>query len=144
MQGESHVQINFTVVQSTCHQLTSQKLDPFWAQPSQQQTHTPSIAFRHLPPRKDVVSHCLEFAAKAATSRAVNSKHLSLFTVHNLQKDHIFPRKKAPNNTHLCRFSGREKISLKSRTRLIHCYNIQPHVSDSKSDTQSHMSWGYL
>ena len=25
-------------------------------------SHTPSIAFRHLPPRKDVVNQCLEFA----------------------------------------------------------------------------------
>ena len=26
-----------------------------------QYTHTPNIAFRHLPPRKDVVNQCLEF-----------------------------------------------------------------------------------
>ena len=27
-------------------------------------SHTPSIAFRHLPPRKDVVNQCLEFAGQ--------------------------------------------------------------------------------
>ena len=30
-------------------------------------THTPSIAFRHLPPRKDVVNQCLEFASLPPT-----------------------------------------------------------------------------
>ena len=28
---------------------------------SQPAPHTPTIAFRHLPPRKDVVNQCLEF-----------------------------------------------------------------------------------
>ena len=34
------------------------------------QTHTPSIAFRHLPPRKDVVNQCLEFGPNSVHSTA--------------------------------------------------------------------------
>ena len=29
------------------------------------QKHTQSIAFRHLPPRKDIVNQCLEFGSEA-------------------------------------------------------------------------------
>ena len=32
--------------------------------------HTPSIAFRHLPPRKDVVNQCLEFDSPSVPSQA--------------------------------------------------------------------------
>ena len=32
-------------------------------------THTPSIAFRHSPPGKDVVNQCLEFALNVDSGR---------------------------------------------------------------------------
>ena len=37
-------------------------------------THTPSIAFRHLPPRKDIVNQCLEFAHDTGVRRKEKKK----------------------------------------------------------------------
>ena len=46
-------------------------------------THTPSIAFRHLPPgRKDVVDQCLEFGLAAVLGRYVESPAPHLPLVH--------------------------------------------------------------
>ena len=39
------------------------------------QTHTPSIAFRHLPPRKDVVNQCLEFGLNPVHSTADTTRN---------------------------------------------------------------------
>ena len=50
------------------------------------QNHTPSIAFRHLPPkrRKDVVNQCLEFAVVPQCVLLV--KLLPLFVTNNKQE----------------------------------------------------------
>ena len=59
--------INLTVFVDVKHHVY------IWNHMIQGRRHTPTIAYRYLPPKKDVVNQCLEFGAHCICSRAENS-----------------------------------------------------------------------
>ena len=50
--------------------------------------HTPSIAFRHLPPRKDVVNQCLEFGLSSHSSDLIDGDRLYSAILRSLEQTH--------------------------------------------------------